>query len=118
MLHTSFYSLAAGFLSFPDQAVAYMAPAPLMAPARRNKRHGCRGFSLLELSLVMTIVSVVLVMTVSTGLSVIATARQNSSVQKMQAIENALMQYRAANNRLPCPSDLTQTYSSATYGTE
>jgi len=77
-----------------------------------------RGFTLLELAIVLIIISVVIGMSVSMSISVIATARLTATQQKMDAIGQALMQYRTANDRLPCPGDLTLAPGSADYGLE
>jgi len=79
---------------------------------------GNRGFTLFELSIVLIIIAIVTGMAVTTGVSVVATARLSATQKKMKAIEDALMQYRAAWDRLPCPGDLTLTQGNATYGVE
>ncbi len=53
-----------------------------------------------------------------TGLSVLASAHLSATNKKMAAIENALMAFRVANNRIPCPADLTIVEGAANYGVE
>jgi prepilin-type N-terminal cleavage/methylation domain-containing protein len=76
------------------------------------------GFTLAELSVVLIIIALVIGMTVSGGVTTISAARYSATNSKMAALEQALMAFRVANNRLPCPSDLSQVQGSATYGTE
>jgi prepilin-type N-terminal cleavage/methylation domain-containing protein len=80
-----------------------------------------RGFSLLEMSIVMVIIAAVVASGAMMGQSTIDTARKVSTNNKLDAIEAALMAYRQAYNRLPCPGDATLTDSAAnaaTYGVE
>ena len=77
-----------------------------------------QGFTLLELSIVIIIISILSAMAVSSSLGVLENARQASTERKMQQIEQALLQYRIANDRLPCPANLTVTSGNSTFGTE
>jgi prepilin-type N-terminal cleavage/methylation domain-containing protein len=76
------------------------------------------AFTLAELSVVLVIIALVIGMAVSSGVTTISAARYSATLSKMAALEQALMAFRVANNRLPCPSDLSQVQGSATYGTE
>jgi prepilin-type N-terminal cleavage/methylation domain-containing protein len=76
------------------------------------------GFTLLELSIVVTIISVVLAGGFATLTSSIQTGQLNATVTKMDNIETALLNFAVAQTRIPCPSDLTQVSTSATYGYE
>lgn len=78
----------------------------------------CSGFSLLELSIVLIVIGVVVGMAMTSGLSVLANARQSATIQRMAAIDQALKAYRIAYDRIPCPGDLTLTPSSTNYGVE
>ena len=77
-----------------------------------------RGFTLIELSIVLIIVSLVTGMAISSGIAVVSTARLNATQQKMSAIDDALMTYRIANDRLPCPGNLAISSTSTDYGIE
>jgi prepilin-type N-terminal cleavage/methylation domain-containing protein len=77
-----------------------------------------RGFTLLEMSIVLVIIALVTGMALQAGVSVVATARVTATQQKMAAIDQALLQYRNANGRLPCPGDLTLTTTSSNFGLE
>jgi prepilin-type N-terminal cleavage/methylation domain-containing protein len=76
------------------------------------------GFTLLELSVVLTIIAVVVGMSVSMGISMVATAHQSATQKKMKAIDDALLKYRTANDRLPCPGDLTIVQGATNFGIE
>lgn len=77
-----------------------------------------RGFTLVELSVVLAIIATVIGMTVASGYSVISSSRLAATNQKMAAIDQALMAYRIANDRIPCPADLMLKPSSTSYGIE
>ncbi len=84
-----------------------------MRPARPHS-----GFTLLEMSIVLTIIAVIL-----GGLVVMTTASiQKKAIQetydKQKAIQQALLNYRIAQARIPCPADVTQATTAAYFGTE
>ncbi len=77
------------------------------------------------MSIVLTIIGLIVAGTISMGSSMVGSAQQVNTNSKLDAIEKALMAYRIANNRLPCPTDPTLTdvstnsaYYSANYGYE
>jgi prepilin-type N-terminal cleavage/methylation domain-containing protein len=88
-----------------------------MKPAPVGRQH---AFTLLELSISLLIIALVTGMAVTAGVGLIATSRQSATQNKMNVIEQALMQFRTANDRLPCPADITFTpnLSSTNYGVE
>lgn len=77
-----------------------------------------RGFTLLEMSIVLVIIALVTGMAMSSSISIIAQARISATQQKMKAIEDALLEYRIANDRLPCPGDNTLATTNANFGLE
>src|SRR5258708_7516387 len=84
----------------------------------RRTRISQQGFTLLELSIVLLIMSVM-----AAGLmTVMAQNARNERIdelnKKMDAIENALIAFRRANNRLPCPADGTTLITAANFGVE
>src|ERR1017187_256646 len=81
-------------------------------------RAGKHGFTLLELSIVLVLIGVIIGMGLVTLTSSLQASQYNTTVARMDAIEKALLDYSIANNRIPCPSDLAQISSSATYGVE
>ena len=83
-------------------------------------RHSAKqsGFTLLELSIVLIIIALVTGMSIASGVALISSGRVMATEKKISEIEKALMQYRVANNRLPCPGDITLTSSSANFALE
>jgi prepilin-type N-terminal cleavage/methylation domain-containing protein len=77
-----------------------------------------KGFSLLEMSIVLLIIAVV----VGSGAAMFsASVKQQQSKEtllKMQAIQKALLDYRRAFNRIPCPADLALPMTDANFGVE
>gem|GEM_PF-650927 len=76
------------------------------------------GFTLLEMSMVIIIISVVTAMAVSSGISVVENSRQSSTLKKMAEIDKAMLAFRITNDRLPCPAGLTILKGATTYGIE
>jgi prepilin-type N-terminal cleavage/methylation domain-containing protein len=76
------------------------------------------GFTLLELSIVLILIGLI----VGGGLVTVTAAVQKKSydltIARMQTIETALYNFRAAFNRIPCPADLTRLNTDANYGLE
>jgi prepilin-type N-terminal cleavage/methylation domain-containing protein len=85
-----------------------------------NPRHAGtqRGFTLLELSIVLVIVALVTGMAVSGTIGILSSARQFATNRRMAGIEQALVKFRTGFDRLPCPADLTIAQGSANYGVE
>ena len=86
-----------------------------MNPAHAARR---RGFTLLELSIVLVIVALVTGMAASGTIGILSSARLSATNRRMAAIDAALMNFRIANDRLPCPADLTIAQGSANFGVE
>jgi len=84
------------------------------------------GFSLVEMAIVLTIIGVVVASSVSMFRSNVDVAKYNDTQDKISTIKTALNRFYAANNRLPCPSQLTKkvgdvgtgTNGDASYGEE
>lgn len=76
-----------------------------------------KGYTLLELAIVLVIVGVI-----SAGALVALKVQLDSekvisTTQNMKTIEDALLSYFAHNGYLPCPADLSEATTNATYGT-
>jgi prepilin-type N-terminal cleavage/methylation domain-containing protein len=89
----------------------------------KNTAHPNKGFTLLEITIVLVLIGVV----TAGGLVVFGASLQKSqadaTVAKMTAIEKALLNYRVAFGRIPCPASLamlppTPAAPSANYGIE
>jgi prepilin-type N-terminal cleavage/methylation domain-containing protein len=76
------------------------------------------GFTLIELSIVLALIGVILYGSMNLLVVGIQATAVNKTVARMDRLEKALLDFRVANGRIPCPSDLTATSSSANYGVE
>ena len=76
------------------------------------------GFTLLELSIVLIIIATIAAASFKMSQSVMDSAKQTSTTNRMNAIETALMAYRIANDRLPCPADATRLSTDQYSGVE
>lgn len=70
----------------------------------RNSRMSQKGFTLLEMALVMGIIGVVAVASVKFAIPLVETANHLSTTEKMKKIDTALSLYAIENNRVPCPA--------------
>lgn len=78
--------------------------------------HRRAGVTLLELAVVMVIIGVVVGAGLTVGKSTLESAQVVTTNKRMQAIHTALLAFRLANERIPCPADLSLTSASANYG--
>ncbi len=76
------------------------------------------AFTLIELSVVLIIIATILGGSMSLLIASTQSAQYNSTVNTMDAIEAALLNYSAANGRIPCPADLTIAPGGNYYGRE
>jgi prepilin-type N-terminal cleavage/methylation domain-containing protein len=86
-------------------------------PLIRHRPAGERGFSLVEMTVVLLVMSVVLA-----GVLPLLAERTDSQAsditeERMKTIENAMSSYVAANDELPCPADNTAGYETLEFGT-
>ncbi len=82
----------------------------------RTSRFKIAGFSLLELSVVLLILSTIIGVGVSyVGLSV-EKAQRDTTTQRMRAIQKALLDHRRAFHAIPCPSDITLAVTNTAFG--
>jgi prepilin-type N-terminal cleavage/methylation domain-containing protein len=89
--------------------------------SHRGASNRLAGFTLIEMSIVVAIIAIIIAGTISMGNSMIASAQQANTNNKLDEIETALLSFRLANNRLPCPTDATLTdipANSSTFGYE
>lgn len=75
-----------------------------------------RGFSLVELAIVMTIVGVIIYTTVQTGMQQLEIAKISQTKAKLQRIQEAIALYYKNYGHLPCPADGTVASSSSSLG--
>lgn len=74
-----------------------------------------KGFTLIEMSVVIMITSVLLAMAVSFALPIIQGSRDIETQQKLARIKEAIAEYAVTNNRIPCPATPVE---GANYGIE
>ena len=77
-----------------------------------------RGFTLIELSIVLVIIGLLISMFVSYGSAQITATRIINTKQKQQAIKLALIGFISRNHRLPCPAAANLNQGEAGYGIE
>lgn len=86
--------------------------------SQAREAHRCSGFSLLEMSIVVAILSIMAV----AGLEMSAAFLSSTAYQNTQSTENtidtALVKYRFVYGRLPCPARLDLAISDSNYGKE
>lgn len=72
------------------------------------------GFSLIQISILLTVASLVMVAVLPSPQSSLKSA--SASAIKMNTLITALRQYQSQYATLPCPADPTQPIGSSTYG--
>jgi prepilin-type N-terminal cleavage/methylation domain-containing protein len=75
-----------------------------------------QGFTLLEMSIVLVLVSVIAGSVAVIFSSVLKKHQVEQTLAKMETIQQALYEYRVAFNRLPCPADATTPLGNAQFG--
>lgn len=75
-----------------------------------------RGFTLVELSIVVAIVAVLVGGTLMLGGARLDQQRVNGTKERLNLIERALKNYAEINGRLPCPADSRLTRADTDYG--
>jgi prepilin-type N-terminal cleavage/methylation domain-containing protein len=77
-----------------------------------------RGFTLLEMSIVLLIIATVAVGSMSIFTAAMQERRVDDTNAKMKTLQTALLNYRLAFNRIPCPADITAAIDTAAFGVE
>lgn len=76
------------------------------------------GFSLMEMTLVLLVLSILSAAGISLYQNSDTAEKLNQTNQRLDAIENALRDYRYAHHRLPCPADPRLTLNDSGFGAE
>lgn len=76
------------------------------------------GFSLTELSVVLTIIAIIIAGGVTLSDTKIEQKKMENTYDELKAIEDALKYFVKENNRLPCPARLDRPHTDAEYGRE
>jgi prepilin-type N-terminal cleavage/methylation domain-containing protein len=87
---------------------------PLNTPNTKKKS----AFSLIELAVVLTIVSIIISGAITVSTTALINARSNSTKDKLVKIQEALITFVTINKRLPCPASLYAIPTDVGYGTE
>jgi prepilin-type N-terminal cleavage/methylation domain-containing protein len=77
-----------------------------------------RGFTLIELAIVIVIIAVISGLGLMATLGTKETANRVGTEKKLDVIEQALTSFRATYNRLPCPASVTLPNTDTNYGKE
>ncbi len=87
------------------------------APASRAPRPA-RGFTLIEIVVVLFILGIVIAMAAAITTALMSTQKLSTTTTRMQAVDAALIQFVMQQKRLPCPADGTLDSTNANAGTE
>ncbi len=77
---------------------------------------GNRGFTIIEMAIVLTILALVLGGGLSIAASMIETEKSDTTTERMNTIMTTLKQYAEAKDQLPCPADGTIAWNAANFG--
>jgi prepilin-type N-terminal cleavage/methylation domain-containing protein len=80
--------------------------------------YAAKGFSLLEIAVVLTILGIILALLLPSITGRIASSRLEATKGKEELIKGALVAFTARNNRLPCPAIEALAPTDANYGRE
>ncbi|MCH2547287.1 MAG: prepilin-type N-terminal cleavage/methylation domain-containing protein [Alphaproteobacteria bacterium] len=86
-------------------------------PSRRDINSSA-GFTLVEMSIVLIIMSVVVGGSFAIATNFIRQNKEKTTQEHLDLIEKALLDFRKANNRLPCPADGSVNPDNTNYGIE
>ncbi len=85
----------------------------------KQKKSRKTGFSLIELSIVILIVSILITGSLGISKTAINNAKVKVTKERMDAVYKAFSNYLATNRRLPCPASMAVSKGTAsTYGAE
>lgn len=87
-------------------------------PKIAENSHKEAGFTLIELSIVLIILSVTLAAFGSAFMQYLASSREKAVQTRIEAIQTGLTRFLALNGRYPCPADLTAAPDTAGFGVE
>ena len=76
------------------------------------------GFTLLELSIVLAIIAVIATGSLTMFTASLQERQWQDTQDKLKAIQTALYNFRLANNRIPCPADVTLATTDPNFGVE
>ena len=77
-----------------------------------------RGFTLVEIAIVLVIVGMIVALFATITSTLISSQRRQTTVAHLNAVDSALIQFVVQNQRLPCPADGQIAAGTAGAGTE
>jgi len=77
-----------------------------------------RGFTILEISIVLTIIAMIVGGSMTLFSSSLQQRQREDTESKLKNIQKALLDFRRTNNRLPCPADVTLGLTDPNFGVE
>ena len=89
-----------------------------IAQDRSRSPRPARGFTLIEIVVVLFILGVAIAMAVAITNALTASQRLSTTTARMQTVDAAIVQFVMLQKRLPCPADGTQASTNANAGTE
>lgn len=89
---------------------------PNFAPKTPRAAKHLRGFSIIELSVVLAVIALVAGSALAVGASRIEASRIQTTQERMEFIMKAMEQYVREFNNLPCPADITLAPTHGDFG--
>ena len=81
---------------------------------KKQKRN--KGFTLVEIAIVLTVAGILLYAAVNIGAARYESSRIVETQKRLDVIENALSIYVKSNHKFPCPANGTAAVGSASFG--
>lgn len=81
-------------------------------------RNAQKGFSLIEVSLVVIIGGILLSLFSTSLINMISNTKEKTTQDRIKEVDEALRQYASVNNRLPCAASLSVAIETPNYGRE
>jgi prepilin-type N-terminal cleavage/methylation domain-containing protein len=89
-----------------------------MKPFHSSARARTRGFTLIEIAVVLVIVAIMIAMAAFLTRGITSAQKRSTTTSRIATVDTALVQYAMVNKRLPCPANGTVASGVAGAGTE
>ena len=103
-------------INLPLMQIGYTRPMRFASSVSRPLR--CAGFSLVELSIVVAILSVVATMGLEAAANFVNRSAGSLTRERLTVVDDALLRFFRIYGRLPCPAVLTTPPTNTAYGQE